>query len=78
MQVQHSQDIDTFVADQEIHAIGKVPKQRAMHRRFLPGKLPGILDDAMEHVIKFVEELPSQTARWSSYHTAAAWISSSD
>ena len=61
MQVQHSQDIDTFVADQEIHTIRKVPEQRAVHRLFLPRELPGILDDAMEYVIEFVEEPPSQT-----------------
>lgn len=61
MQVQHSQNIDAFVADQEIDAIGKMPKQRTMRRLFQTRKLPGILDDAMEHMIEFVEELLSQT-----------------
>ncbi len=61
MQMQHCQNIDTFVADQEIHTIGKVPEQRPVHRFFQTRELPGILDDAMEHMIEFVEELPSQT-----------------
>lgn len=61
MQVQHSQDINTFVADQEIDAIGKMPKQRTMRCLLQTRKLPGILDNAMEHVVEFVEELLSQT-----------------
>lgn len=61
MQVQHSQDMDTLVTDNEIHTIGKMPKQRTVHRFFQTRELPGILDDAMEHMIEFVEKLPSQT-----------------
>ena len=60
--MQYSQDMDTLVADNEIHTtIGKVPKQRTVRRFFQTRELPGILDNAMEHVVEFVEELPSQT-----------------
>lgn len=61
MQVQHSQDIDTFVADQEIHTIGEVAKQRTMHAVVHTRKLSGVLDDATEHMSEFVKEPYSQT-----------------
>ena len=64
MQVQHSQDIDTLVADNEIRTIGKVPKQRTVHRFFQTRELPGILDDATEHRgrVRRGTSLPNQTA----------------
>ena len=78
VQVQNRQNFDVIWLCEEVRAVRKVAEESTVNVAFDTRELSRIVLDTLEHQVEFVKEPRAQADRWSSYHTAAAWMSRSD